>query len=103
MRKVSERAPLEFVAVAIALAQQNRRRRLAIGNAFDVHGQLESLRFKCVKNKIKYLHGKQNRRQRGFTIPNQRVKPKTRGNFRLEAGSPCGAADAASTVSRFSG
>jgi hypothetical protein len=46
-------------------------------------GQLESLRFKRVKNKIKHLHGKQNRLHCGFTIPNQRVKPKTRGNFRL--------------------
>jgi hypothetical protein len=49
MRKVSERAPSEFVAVAIALAQQNRRRRIAIRDALNVHGQLESVRFKLVK------------------------------------------------------
>jgi hypothetical protein len=84
MRKVSERAPLEIVAVSIALTQQNRRRGIAIRNAFDVHGQLESLRFKLVKNKIRHLHGKQNRPHCGFTTPNQKVKPKTRGNFRLE-------------------
>jgi WD40 repeat protein len=83
MRKVSERAPPEFVAVAIALAQQNRRRRIAIRDAFNVHGQLESLRFKRVKHKIEKLHGKPNQYPGRFTIQNQRVSPKTSGNFRL--------------------
>ena len=86
MRKVSERAPPEFVAVAIALAQQNRRRGIAIRDALNVHGQLESLRFKRVKQILKMLHGKPNRGPRGFTILHQGVRPKTSGNFRLESG-----------------
>jgi hypothetical protein len=60
MRKVSKRSPPELVAVAIALAQQNRRRGIAIRDALNVHGQLESLRFKRVKQKIETLHGKPN-------------------------------------------
>src|SRR6516162_11709779 len=81
MRKVSERAPPEFVAVAIALAQQNRRWGIAIRDAFNVHGQLESLRFKRVKQKIEKLHGKPNQYPGRFTIQNQRVSPtfSTRG------------------------
>src|SRR5437763_14531794 len=85
MRKVSERAPPEFVAVAIALAQQSRRRGIAIRDALNVHGQLESLGFKRVKQKFEQLHGKPNQRPSSFTIPNQGVSPKTSGNFRLEA------------------
>src|SRR5437763_1909159 len=83
MRKVSERAPPEFVAVAIALAQQSRRRGIAIRDALNVHGQLESLGFKRVKQKFEQLHGKPNQRPSSFTIPNQGVSPKTSGNFRL--------------------
>jgi hypothetical protein len=33
--------------------------------------------------KIEQLHGKPNRRARGFAIPNQWVKRKIPGNFRL--------------------
>src|SRR5207248_4219782 len=86
MRKVSERAPPEFVAVAIALAQQNRRRGIAIRDALNVHGQLESRGFKRVKQKFEQLHGKPNQRPSSFTIPNQGVSPKTSGNFRLVSG-----------------
>jgi hypothetical protein len=71
MRKVSERAPPEFVAVAIALAQQNRRRGIAIRDSLNVHGQLESLRFKRVKQKFKKLHGKPNQHPGRFTLQNQ--------------------------------
>src|SRR6516162_6007872 len=84
MRKVSKRAPPEFVAVAIALAQQNRRRGIAIRDPLNVHGQLESLRFKRVKDNFENLHGKPNQRPGSFTIQNQRLSPKTFGNFRLE-------------------
>src|SRR6516162_2605463 len=95
MRKVSERAPPEFVAVAIALAQQNRRRGIAIRDAFNVHGQLESLRFKRVKQKIEKLHGKPNQYPGRFTIQNQRVSPKTSGNFRLAEACSTGLAGSA--------
>src|SRR6516225_7304114 len=81
MRKVSKRAPPEFVAVAIALAQQNRRRGIAIRDPLNVHGQLESLRFKRVKQKIVKLHGKPNQHPGRFTIQNQRVSPKTSGYY----------------------
>src|SRR5215831_12262029 len=86
MRKVSKRAPPEFVAVAIALAQQNRRRGIAIRDPLNVHGQLESLRFKRVKKKFRKLHGKPNQRPGSFTIQNQAVTAKTSGNFRLNGG-----------------
>src|SRR6202040_4404962 len=82
-----ERAPLELDALAIALAQQDRRRRVAIGDVFNVHGQLESLGFKQVKKKTTALHGKQIRWQKAFTIPHQWLTPKTQGNFRLATNS----------------
>src|SRR6516162_1935192 len=94
MRKVSKRAPPEFVAVAIALAQQNRRRGIAIRDPLNVHGQLESLRFKRVKQKIVKLHGKPNQHPGRFTIQNQRVSPKTSGNFRLSSARWCSTATA---------
>jgi hypothetical protein len=47
----------------------------------------ESLRFKRVKQKIVKLHGKPNQHPGRFTIQNQRVSPKTSGNFRLIRGS----------------
>src|SRR5712664_1425157 len=52
IRQIGERALLDLVAVAIALAQQDRRRRIAIRNALDVHGKLESLQTREVKNKL---------------------------------------------------
>src|SRR3982074_2710010 len=76
-------ANLSPEAMGIALAQQDRGRRVAIGDAFNVHGQLESLRFKQVKRKTTALHGKQIRWQKAFTIPHQWLTPKTQGNFRL--------------------
>jgi hypothetical protein len=74
---------LNLVTLAIALAQQDRGRRVAIGDAFNVHGQLESLRFKRVKKKTTALHGKQVRYPKAFTIPHQWLTPKNQGNFRL--------------------
>jgi hypothetical protein len=56
-----------------------------LGDAFNVHGQLESLRFKRVKKKTTALHGKQIRYSKAFTIPHQWLTPKTQGNFRLES------------------
>jgi len=51
IRQIGERALLELITFAIALAQQDRRRRIAIGNALDVYGELESVGFECVKRK----------------------------------------------------
>ncbi len=42
MREIRQRPLLDFVALAIALAQQDGGRRIAVGNALDVHGKLES-------------------------------------------------------------
>ena len=42
IRQIGQRALTDLVAVAIALPQQDRGRRVAIGNALDVHGELES-------------------------------------------------------------
>src|SRR5467141_3409230 len=50
--QIGERALLDLVAVAIAFAQQDRRRRIAIGNALDVHGELESSQVRHVKRTI---------------------------------------------------
>jgi hypothetical protein len=38
---MGERALADLVAITIALPQQDRRRRVAIGNVLDVHGKLE--------------------------------------------------------------
>src|SRR5262252_782536 len=42
VRQIGERSLLDFVAVAIALPQQNRGRGVSVRNAFNVHGKLES-------------------------------------------------------------
>ena len=42
IRQIGERALADLVAVAIALPQKDRRRRVAIRNALDVHGEFES-------------------------------------------------------------
>ena len=42
IRQIGKRALAYLVAVTIALPQQDRRRRVAIGNALDVHGEFES-------------------------------------------------------------
>ncbi len=57
IRQIGERALLDLVAVAIAFAQQDRGRRIAIGNALDVHGELESSRIRQVKTKIQIYMG----------------------------------------------
>src|SRR5713101_3193593 len=54
IRQIGQRALLDLVAVAIAFAQQDRGWRIAIGNALDVHGELESSRIRKVKNKITF-------------------------------------------------
>src|ERR1700741_3193894 len=51
IRQIGKRALADLVAVTIALPQQDRRRRVAIGNAFDVHGELESQATHPVKTK----------------------------------------------------
>jgi hypothetical protein len=62
----------EFVTVAIALAQQNRRREIAIRNVPNVH---ESRQFKRVKQKCEQLHGKPNQFE-NFMIQNQELVQK---------------------------
>ena len=38
--EVQQRALLDLARLAVALAQQNRRGRMAIGNRFDIHGNI---------------------------------------------------------------
>jgi len=42
IRQIGKCALADLVAVAIALPQKDRRRRIAVGDAFDVHGEFES-------------------------------------------------------------
>jgi hypothetical protein len=62
------------------IEEQSRRRGIAIRDALNVHGQLESLRFKRVKNKIKYLHGTRSwpcRRDSSHAAKSPTVEPAT--------------------------
>jgi hypothetical protein len=38
--EVQERALLDLAGLAVALAQQDSRRRVAIGDRFDIHGKI---------------------------------------------------------------
>src|SRR5215471_2957216 len=57
VRQIGERSLLDFVAVAIALPQQNRGRGVSVGNAFDVHGKLESCGLALVTSHPKLYMG----------------------------------------------
>src|SRR6516165_5572164 len=56
IRKIGERALADLIAVTIALPEQDRRWRVAVRNALDVHGELESQVIRYCNKKIK-LHG----------------------------------------------
>src|ERR1700757_4315679 len=58
IRQIGKRALADLVAVTIALPQQDRRRRVAVRNALDVHGELESQGIQSVKHnhQITWVH-----------------------------------------------
>jgi len=72
---VGERARLDLAAFAIALAQQDGRRRIAVGDARDVHDQLESwpqteikLPFTCLQTRRKSSQPSTNPRLPALTL-----------------------------------
>src|SRR5436190_1085583 len=82
-RQVGKRALPDLVAIAIALAKQNRWRRTAIGDDLDVHGELESQPTPTVKpNQPRYM-GTEIPACHDIMIPLQSLSRKTDGNFRL--------------------
>ena len=69
VRQIGERALPDLVAFAIALPEQDRRRRVATGYAFDVHGQLESSLLAAVKPAKQQIHGYKSGPARPFRFP----------------------------------
>jgi len=78
LRQVGQRALADLVAVAEALAQQDGRRRVAVRDAFDVHGQLESRRPTDVKRRKTAYMGTKIHRNPGFRFPANGLRGKLR-------------------------
>jgi len=55
--KVEQGPLLDLAALTIALAQQDGRRRVAIGDRFDVHGNMMAMNDQIINAKIPHLHG----------------------------------------------
>src|ERR1700726_3028073 len=79
--EVQERALLDLARLAVALAQQDGRGRVAIGDGFDIHGNIIAM-FLAYESKILIFHGYKTTSQTEIMPQYQSLDSRERGKLR---------------------
>src|ERR1700738_1258086 len=84
--EVQERALLDLASLAVALAQQDGRGRVAIGDGFDIHGNIIACSQR-IKAKIHNITWLQTTNRTEIMLQYQSLDSRERGKLRLNDGS----------------